>query len=543
MINLVSDHIRLMLSRQVTEHGVVVWYDPGQVYSSAIRKGGGWHFDDHINVFYFDGSYYNLRCTIDEFLNGSTPPHLLIYIPTGQDRTNNALIGIESLGVVMKPGQQPPARNTRLSIVARNALRPIFGDDAMASIEKQINEGQLTLRDLDTLAKNRGGRGVIAIIFGNSMPRDVCLAFLSSPDLDKQLLTKRALPELLEILAGELEFKFDLPTAPTPNGEEGFSEVTTIREELAKHVLYTDLHAHFFDELPANNAAIAIPQAQQAREACTSIATIWRHRRDLRNSFAESTKKIAGSLNLGADENAFSHRLLGQLLSGHRESIPDTFLEVEVGLQQAVVARFLDSKDSKHQALVDFTTSRLSSFWSEHIPDVQARWALIGSCGTLLVEATHVKTELKDCVDSSSNETQAAYELFTRYTTSDRPWCLLDTYHRRMERRNHDFTFSLSAEHEQLVQLITVARRRYMGVGSELTEMFTRALEPMLKKGHSLQLQDAPKQTAVYERFVRPHVSDEKVAYVWVDALRFEMARELSNVLSTDYEVEFQPVI
>jgi hypothetical protein len=45
-----------------------------------------------------------------------------------------------------------PACNTRLSVIARNALRPILGDDSVADIERQAEAGTLTLGDLGSLA-------------------------------------------------------------------------------------------------------------------------------------------------------------------------------------------------------------------------------------------------------------------------------------------------------------------------------------------------------------------------------------------------------
>ena len=42
---------------------------------------------------------------------------------------------------------------------------------------------------------------------------------------------------------------------------------------------------------------------------------------------------------------------------------------------------------------------------------------------------------------------------------------------------------------------------------------------------------------------MKPHLGEGKVAYVWVDALRFEMARELCRLLKDDFELEIQPAI
>lgn len=38
-------------------------------------------------------------------------------------------------------------------------------------------------------------------------------------------------------------------------------------------------------------------------------------------------------------------------------------------------------------------------------------------------------------------------------------------------------------------------------------------------------------------------MGEGKVAYVWVDALRFEMARELCRLLADDFKLECQPAI
>ena len=51
------------------------------------------------------------------------------------------------------------------------------------------------------------------------------------------------------------------------------------------------------------------------------------------------------------------------------------------------------------------------------------------------------------------------------------------------------------------------------------------------------------RQREVFEKHVKPTLGKEKVAYVWVDALRFEMARELARLLKEDFEVDLQPAL
>ena len=54
----------------------------------------------------------------------------------------------------MQPRQQPPACNTRLSVVARNALKPILGEDQVSEIERQVEAGKLSLADLILLPRD-----------------------------------------------------------------------------------------------------------------------------------------------------------------------------------------------------------------------------------------------------------------------------------------------------------------------------------------------------------------------------------------------------
>jgi hypothetical protein len=86
--------------------------------------------------------------------------------------THNFLIELDCAGVVMQPRQQPPACNTRLSVVARNALKPILGEEQVGEIERQVESGKLSLADLNALAE----QGISA-----RGSRDICCSPTCSP--------------------------------------------------------------------------------------------------------------------------------------------------------------------------------------------------------------------------------------------------------------------------------------------------------------------------------------------------------------------------
>jgi hypothetical protein len=122
-MGVVTGYLFQLIAKQVEDHRLVLWYDPERAYSEAAAA--------------FD------------------------------------LPNTTVAGSGMQPGQQPPTRNTRLAIVARNALRSILGDETAAEIEKQVDAGKLSLADLNALA-DKGkdiSTGVLSLIFGTSHPQ------------------------------------------------------------------------------------------------------------------------------------------------------------------------------------------------------------------------------------------------------------------------------------------------------------------------------------------------------------------------------------
>src|SRR5438093_5890065 len=121
----VTEYLFQLIAKQVEDRGLVVWYDPERAYVQAAAE----LVLPKTTVARYGDSFFHLRHEIDHLLNDSQPPRLVLYVPEDQANTHHALIEVEKAGVVMQPRQQPPACNTRLSVIARNALRPILGDD------------------------------------------------------------------------------------------------------------------------------------------------------------------------------------------------------------------------------------------------------------------------------------------------------------------------------------------------------------------------------------------------------------------------------
>lgn len=117
----------------MVHHDVVVWYDPDRHYTPVAQG----LTISNTTVVQYEGSFFALRHQVEPLLERLDPPRLMVYVPLDQADAHHALVELETAGVVMKPGQQPPTRNTRLSLIARNALAPILGREKVMEIERQ----------------------------------------------------------------------------------------------------------------------------------------------------------------------------------------------------------------------------------------------------------------------------------------------------------------------------------------------------------------------------------------------------------------------
>jgi PglZ domain len=501
---IVTEYLFQLIARQVEEHSLVVWYDPRSDYQTAAER-----FEiPGTTIARYDGSFLKLRREIDTLMGGLEPPRLVVYVPVEQSHAHHALVELEEAGVVMQPGQVPAKCNTRLALVARNALKNVIGDENAAEVEKQVDQGKLTLKDVDALGLKGQDitHGVVSIIFGTGNSQEVALAFLASEKFDAEIEKKAATTELAGLLHSN--FEVELPDNP---------KLADIRERLTRHVLLTDLAVGLGNAVPSSLASIKIAGTTAAVVACTGLARNWRLRRDVRESYVGASQIV---------EQDFSLSKLD--LDAKKIVAIETFQAVERALLRHVEESLLEKATDDLLALAK---SRLASFWADVLPAIQARWALISSAAEVLLEASRVGNALKKAPTNLP-------DLVKAYADDGDPWCLLDTHHRHMESRKYNFEFAANNDHDGLEKLITKAEQRYTEVGSELARLFvtqvSKAKQPI--KGLA-------RQRDIFELHVKPKLRESKLAYVWVDALRFEMARELARLLEDDFALTIEAAV
>ncbi len=491
-----------MVERQVRERGLVVWFDPEGAYREFVA--GLTIPDTAIEV--CGESFFELRRRIEPYLgeNDDAPPRLVVYVPRSQEETRDALAELTAPGVVMKPGLSQTL-NTRLRVVAKQALKPSLDGQQAEEAAKRAESGRLSLADLDRMYGRKAE--VVSLVFGSVHPQDVALKLLGGDRYDGEAASKGAIPDLAALL-GE-EFGVSLPE----DSCEG------LRSTLARHVLATELVGGIPAPLPQQLSSLKVAEGEPAG-ACASLAHQWRNRQDLRDSYADHADRIERELGLG-----------GLRLPFDQLRDCETFAAVELALQAATERRALEGElePGERREILETVQGRLDSFWAkwpERYGDIRPRWRLLESGLRLLGAAEGIENGLKSLPRDPE-------EALRRYVDGDEPWHELDTQHRGLERRDLEFARGVEADYPELDRLVSRARQRYTQAAEALSEHYLGSLE-----ASGFETLGLPPQREVFSRHVAPALERGKAAYLLVDALRYEMARETVRTLENEHETE-----
>ena len=517
----VTEELVRLITKQVQDHGIVVWYDPERVYTDLV---GRLELPE-TTILQFEGSFFELRYRMEPFLefvdeNGrfhadvDVPPRLLVYVPLDRATTQHALIEAESAGVVIEPGANPWQRNTRLKVLAERVFKQIAPDRA-SSIAKDVEAGRITLEELDWLADQTGDVGAVKLIFGTTAVVDVALSFLSSDEHDESIANKHALPELANLFRSELSLEID-PDQP----------IGQARDELCQSLLLAELalKAGNGEGTPAKLAAIPVPPVARQREQLLTVCHEWRNRLDLRETYAEAAKKVetrAQVMSLGLDASQLTD--------------VQTFSCIEAILLNWAEARILAGETAE---VLELANHRKSSFWSLREAEYQLRWVLLEIAARLFLAADRIETELKTVHSDAAAIIRAYTDGMLSSGEEPLPWYMLDRYHRRLEHRYVLLDLPLDKSGAQLERVIIHVRQRYSEVVGKCAESLANALQT-----GGFEVEGMLHQHDVFRKKVRPYIPESKTAYILVDALRYEMGLELIEGLKEEFEANSVPGI
>lgn len=499
MMGLVTERLLQLVKKHVTRYGIVVWYDPPRHYADVVAT---LNLPD-TTVHRFQGSFFLLRHEIEPYLAQKRVPNLVIYVDADRSSAGSALAEVEAAGVVLEPGGARSETDTSLASIGRGALSGMLSRPALEEI---LRNDSLTLRDLDRIAQGTGPvTGAISLVFGNSAsPSDVALEFLTNSDKDDTIINKSAQDDLITLLQEALGL-----SSPTPDN------LPELRTQLTRHILLTDFRAAIVEKIEAEILpGVPRPGAHWQIEACQMLIARWRDSVKHRSAYESAAYQVEqeyGIQNLDLPQEAWQ--------------IVETFPCTEEILLARAEQKILDEA---YDEAIKLAKERQDSFWN--VDENALRWSLIRTIASLHLTCANMQEGL-------GKRSWSAGEMVFAYTQGfgegTNPWYILDTLYRHMERLHFGFGATSALD-----KAVGIARDAYTAVVQRMTEIFGEALLQT-----QFHVPEVAQQLNTFRGYVAPELDHGKVAYFWIDALRFEMAHELLSSLSNVSQISLTPAL
>jgi len=510
-----SDRIRSMIARQVKDRGIVVWFDPEKAYARLVRDLNL----PETSVLQYEDSFFRLRHELEPYLEFVTPerkpkdgcgiaPNVVVYVPMERTGTSFALIEAETAGVVVEPGAESPERNSRLRVQAEIFFLEVAPEKA-AHLARQVEEGLLTLEDLDRISEEVGSitSGALKLVFGAASPIESIIEFASGSSKDSNISKKKALGELRSLAHSELGLDFGDTSSPKE-----------ARRTLRRMILL----AEFANSIPESGrpsalATVSLPEKPVQLDALKHLCETWRNRVDFRDGYVDA----ATELELAAGISRMA-------LNPDEVAAVETFPCIESLLIRSAQNSLLQGRLKEATCLAEL---RKKSFWSREVPEHLLKWSALEIAGRLMAEAAGIQGKIKS-LDFSAPEMVRAYTLFSE------PWMMVDRLQRHWESRLLNLDPD-DEEEDDFEKLTAKVRKIYADLADELNRAFVERLQ---KSGYEID-GILPQSRVFCDRVAPALAKKKKTVFFLVDALRYEMASELLEGMDKDFDINLEPAI
>ncbi|MBC8641182.1 PglZ domain-containing protein [Caballeronia sp. EK] len=487
-----------ILAPRMADKGVLVVYDPERRYHGTCTS----MESEHCRVVDASTSSITSReraaqALVD--LGQGRIEHLLVYVPAlapvdDEAKQRDPFSPFAACGRVFPDGD-----GDRFESLCLNAkpdqvleLRKVFDANRNPSFEV-----------IDALG---GGVGwpTLRAMLGAESSRDILLA-LMAPSLAQEQALKAGDTWVSE--AREL-----LKTSLTLTLRTRGRAWSSIAEELWRYVLFSEFA---FDlPCPLPNSLVDLPKAPE-----TDQPVIFALCDDLRNDHRTQPVYIDRAQKLELELSLAQHCAAIRGL-GPRETFP---FEERSALERGIAALLCDDVDGVRSVL----DHQRRSVWAAR-GESRLKWDLLRAALELVLRCEELEEQL-------SQHSQDMARLLTFYTGSLRE---ADRLHREFEQALGDFEWQDTQDAMKPVR--QQARRAYARLAEKTQQAFTRHLQV---SGWPLvgQLANAD----VFDRFVAPKLQQHghKVAYLMIDALRYELGVALEQQLADDGVVAMQAAL
>jgi hypothetical protein len=435
----------------------------------------------------FEGSLLALRDAVEPIAGLAKPEPLLLYLPSVErDRQMSVLMELDKAGITYEP---------QLRRLARLVLLRQFTDGQIdAMLRPQISYADIVA--LLHQSQDGAPTSVLRTLFSGAQSEALLCRWLADANFDASIDAKGAAPELLQLIESRLGLALPASTS-----------IPAARDKTLRYVLINEFRGDLQAEPPASLSLVSEPSLREHSERLRSVAE------GLRGHHASSYAELADQLeaSLGLASAGIEAEYLGSI---------DTFRFEEQALLSFVGETIAAKEYAKALAIV---AGRNRSFWVDRQVSRQAQW-----------EACRLMAELGqqlERVHSALAKAPHAASQWVELYTADDGWFLVDALQRRLE----TWVARMDDDPEHPVALECL-RRDHEELLKRMADGFTTAL----RQAGWLVANVLP-QPRIHPDIVQ--AMPGRVAYVLVDAMRYEMGAELARHLDGAQDLTLRPAI
>ena len=494
------DYLCRQLEYKLERYGIIVFYDPRREFESFFDlelKDSQSDYDNVPRVLlngratYFvrhEGSFFALRNAVEPIAGLEKPDPLIVYLPgVERDRRSSVLMELEKSGTPYEP---------QLRRLARRVLNKCFND---GQIDEMLRPDSVGYDDIVSLLQ-QGELGmsasVLRTIFDRAQGELLITRWLADDDNDDTIVQKDATGELLDLIQSRLGLSVREHTT-----------LSETREELLRYVLIGEFRLDLECDPPQSVAMVPEPQNKELAERLRRVAATLR--RNHANRYVNLANKVEIDLGLATAE--VDATCLGNI---------DTFRFEERALL-AHAGELICVHN--YTAALGIVERRSRSFWVDRDVGRQAQWE---AC-RLMAELGHEIEKVHRAMGRTNGHPAKWVE---GYASKD-GWFRVDELQRRLE----SWVANMDEEPEA-EKALAIVRREHEELLKKMADGFAQVLR---KAGWTVS--GTLHQTRVYPDVVQ--TMGGRVAYFFVDALRFEMGVELIRQLEGEQELTLRPAI
>lgn len=479
------------VQRKVRERGLVLWLDAERHYIELVDTLAKGAHDFRYPVVSLRGSYLEMMLALEGYGNDLQPEHVLVHLPG----LNKDTVKDTPLFELYRAGTSfEKSLHTLVKEAARGLAKP--------------DEVQELLRD-PALTISKADQWLEAL---RVQPREGLMLLLDTLGLDDVVLGLVAddrrfhgyLPGEGESVLEFLEKGIGLNAA----WRQARNIELLDRDGMARLVSSWLMAVEFVLDLkepPVTPCLHPLTKLGPYAKECRRLAA------RIREQHAAAYETLEADLQPLMDQERTSHH------AGALGSI-DTFRFEEAATRYAALSALARANWDVAEGFANDRTTE-SCFWVKRSPALQRTWELIR-----LAAAVGIALAATERTLDRINSLEEAVERYADKLGS------VDRKHREFEQRAHALLASDLEDYEALLEVRVSVRRAYRTWADSINRRF---FELCVSRG---VLPEADlRQRNIYEQMVHPLVEQGyRVAFILVDALRFEMAQGLAQELKRD---------